>query len=137
MLTNLAHVCIETNDLEKTETFYRILSLKRQFDFKNLQGELVAFYLAFGNKTYVEVIKTTKPKQPGLIRHFAIEVDDIDAAHQTLLEHGIDVTEKELGIDNTWMITCTDPNGVFIELHEYTADSLQLVGGVCEVDYTP
>ena len=137
MLTNLAHVCIETSDLEKTETFYRILSLKRQFDFKNLQGELVAFYLAFGNKTYVEVIKTTKPKQPGLIRHFAIEVDDIDAAHQTLLEHGIDVTEKELGIDNTWMITCTDPNGVFIELHEYTADSLQLVGGVCEVDYTP
>ncbi len=137
MLTNLAHVCIETNDLEKTETFYRILSLKRQFDFKNLQGELVAFYLAFTNNTYVEVIKTTKPKQPGLIRHFAIEVDDIDAAHQTLLEHGIDVTEKELGIDNTWMITCTDPNGVFIELHEYTADSLQLVGGVCEVDYTP
>ncbi len=137
MLTNLAHVCIETNDLEKTETFYRILSLKRQFDFKNLQGELVAFYLAFNNNTYVEVIKTTKPKQPGLIRHFAIEVDDIDAAHQTLLEHGIDVTDKELGIDNTWMITCTDPNGVFIELHEYTADSLQLVGGVCEVDYTP
>lgn len=137
MLTNLAHVCIETSDLEKTETFYRILSLKRQFDFKNLQGELVAFYLAFGNKTYVEVIKTTKPKQPGLIRHFAIEVDDIDAAHQTLLEHGIDVTDKELGIDNTWMITCKDPNGVFIELHEYTADSLQLVGGVCEVDYTP
>ena len=137
MLTNLAHVCIETNDLEKTETFYRILSLKRQFDFKNLQGELVAFYLAFNNNTYVEVIKTTKPKRPGLIRHFAIEVDDIDAAHQTLLEHGIDVTEKELGIDNTWMITCTDPNGVFIELHEYTADSLQLVGGVCEVDYTP
>ena len=137
MLSNLAHVCIETSDLEKTETFYRILSLKRQFDFKNLQGELVAFYLAFGNKTYVEVIKTTKPKQPGLIRHFAIEVDDIDAAHQTLLEHGIDVTDKELGIDNTWMITCKDPNGVFIELHEYTADSLQLVGGVCEVDYTP
>ena len=137
MQTNLAHVCIETSDLDKTEAFYRILGLERRFDFRNLQNELVAFYLAFGNKTYVEVIKTSNPKPPGLIKHFAIEVDDIDAARDELLSNGVDVSEKELGIDHTWMITCTDPNGVFIELHQYTADSLQLVGGECQVDYKP
>lgn len=137
MKSKLAHVCIETADLQTTEAFYKVLGMERQFDFNNLQGELVAFYLGFGNQTYVEVIKTRDPKPPGLIRHFAVEVDDIDAARATLVANGIDVSEKELGIDNTWMITCHDPNGVFIELHQYTPDSMQLVGGACEVDYTP
>lgn len=137
MKAKLAHVCIETDDLEKTEAFYRILGMERQFDFNNLQGELVAFYLGFGNQTYVEVIKVADPKPPGLIRHFAVEVDDVDAARATLQSAGIEVTEKELGIDKTWMITCHDPNGVFIELHQYTPESLQLVGGACEVDYSP
>ena len=86
MKTNLAHVCIETSDLDRTEAFYRVLGLKRQFDFNNLQGELVAFYLGFGNETFVEVIKVAEPKPPGLIRHFAIEVDDIDEARATLLD---------------------------------------------------
>jgi hypothetical protein len=35
------------------------------------------------------------------------------------------------------MITCHDPNGIFIELQQYTDKSMQLVGGVCEVDYQP
>lgn len=137
MKTNLAHVCIETDDLERTEAFYRVLGLQRQFDFNNLQGDLVAFYLGFGNDTFVEVIKVAKAKPSGLIRHFAIEVDDIDAARATMIDNGIDVSDKELGLDKTWMITCEDPNGVFIELHQYTPDSLQRVGGACEVDYTP
>ena len=137
MLTNLAHVCIESNDLEATEAFYKVLGLERRFIFNNLQGELVGFYLAFGNNTFIEVIKTRKPKPPGLIRHFAIEVDDVDAAFRQLKKHHIEVTEKELADDRQWMITCTDPNGIFIELQQYTNESMQLVGGVCQVDYTP
>jgi len=39
--------------------------------------------------------------------------------------------------DHNWMITCRDPNGIFIELQQYTDNSMQLVGGVCEVDYEP
>jgi hypothetical protein len=35
------------------------------------------------------------------------------------------------------MVTCTDPNGIFIELQQYTPRSMQLVGGICEVDYQP
>ena len=137
MRTNLAHVCIEASDLAATEAFYRVLGLERRFEFKNLQGELVGFYLAFGNNTFIEVIKTSKPKPAGIIKHFAIEVDDIDATYAQLKMHHIDVTEKELAKDNQWMVTCTDPNGIFIELQQYTPQSMQLVGGVCEVDYRP
>ena len=137
MQTKLAHVCIESHDLDATEAFYRVLGLERRFIFNNLQGELVGFYLAFGNNTFIEVIKTSKPKAAGIIKHFAIEVDDIDATYGQLKRHGIDVTEKELAKDHQWMVTCTDPNGIFIELQQYTPQSMQLVGGICEVDYRP
>jgi len=137
MQTKLAHVCIESDDLDATEGFYRVLGLERRFDFRNLQGELVGFYLAFGNNTFIEVIKTSKPKPTGIIKHFAIEVDDIDSTYAQLKKGGIDVTEKELAKDHQWMVTCTDPNGIFIELQQYTPQSMQLVGGICEVDYRP
>jgi catechol 2,3-dioxygenase-like lactoylglutathione lyase family enzyme len=137
MQTRLAHVCIEARNLEATEAFYRALGLERRFEFRNLQGELVGFYLAFGNNTFIEVIKTSKPKPPGIIKHFAIEVDDIDGTYDQLKKNGIDVTKKELAKDHQWMVTCTDPNGIFIELQQYTPRSMQLVGGVCEVDYQP
>lgn len=137
MQSRLAHVCIETDDLEKTEAFYQVLGLERRFEFKNLQDELVGFYLAFGNNTFIEVIKVKKPRPEGAVRHFAIEVDDVAAWHDRLVENGIEVTERVYEGDNNWMITCTDPNGIFIELQEYTDVSMQRVGGNCQVDYSP
>ena len=137
MRAKLAHVCFESSDLEATEAFYRVLGLERRFDFRNLQGELVGFYLAFDNTSFIEVIKTPRPKPTGLIKHFAIEVDDIDAAYERLSQAGVEVTPKEYSKDFLWMISCTDPNGIFIELQQYTEKSMQRVGGICEVDYTP
>jgi len=54
-----------------------------------------------------------------------------------LRRRDITVTEKKLGVDHTWMATCHDPNGIFIEFHQYTEDSLQLRGGSCCIDYKP
>jgi catechol 2,3-dioxygenase-like lactoylglutathione lyase family enzyme len=137
MGVRLAHVCFETDDLDKTEAFYNILGIKKRFEFRNLQDELVGYYLAFDNQTYIEVIKTATLAKPGLIRHFAIEVDSVDEAYDALKSGGIDVTEKTLAGDHNWMITCHDPSGIFIELQEYTDRSMQIVGGRCEVDYRP
>lgn len=137
MITGLAHVCIETRDLEATENFYRVLGLERQFDFRNKKNELVGFYLAFANRTFIEVVKNSKAGGDGIIRHFAMEVDDVNEAYDALENAGYAVTEKELAGDHNWMITCHDPNGIFIELQQYTDKSMQLVGGVCEVDYEP
>ena len=137
MKTGLAHVCIETCDLEATERFYHVLGLKRQFEFRNKQNELVGFYLAFENGTYIEVIKNTNCAGDSIVKHFAIEVDNVDQAYDALVGAGYDATSKELAGDHNWMITCHDPNGIFIELQQYTARSMQRAGGICEVDYQP
>ena len=137
MKIGLAHVCIESRDLAATEAFYNALGIKRQFEFRNKQGELVGFYLAFGNGTHIEVIKNSRAGGDGIIKHFAMEVDDIDTAYAKLVNAGFKVTEKEFAGDCNWMITTHDPNGIFIELQQYTEESMQRVGGVCEVDYQP
>ncbi|GJL93717.1 MAG: hypothetical protein DHS20C05_01220 [Hyphococcus sp.] len=136
-MVKLAHVCIETDDLDKTEAFYNKLGLKKQFEFRNNDDELIGMYLAFSDNTFLEVIKVLKPREEGAVRHFAIEVDDIEETHTQLSKKGVDVSEKKLGVDKTWMITTRDPNNIFIEFHQYTNDSLQQNGGQCLIDYTP
>ena len=137
MGVRLAHVCFESDDLDATEAFYNILGIKRRFEFRNREDKLVGYYLAFDNQTTVEVIKTGKLAKPGLVRHFAFEVDSVDDTYELLRNGGVEVTEKTPAADNTWMITCHDPNGIFIDLQEYTDKSMQLIGGRCEVDYQP
>ena len=137
MIVRLAHVCIESADLAATESFYGYLGIERKFEFRNKQDELIGMYLDFGNDTYFEIVKVRESRKEGIISHFAIEVEDVLAVRETLLEKGVEVTEKRLGGDNTWMVTCHDPNGIFIEFHEYTKDSMQKIGGTCVIDYTP
>ncbi|MER8749521.1 hypothetical protein NKH57_09615 [Mesorhizobium sp. M1050] len=42
---------------------------------------------------------------------------------------GVDVTDKKHACDDTFQAWIRDPNGVKIELFEYTAKSAQFVGG--------
>ncbi len=137
MIVRLAHVCIETNDLDATEKFYSALGAKRQFEFRNKQGVLVGMYLYFGESSYIEVIQVSKVREEGAVRHFALEVDDVETVYQILRARGVEVSPAKLESDHTMMVTCHDPNGIFIELQQYTAESMQKTGGVCEVDYQP
>ena len=73
----------------------------------------------------------------GAVRHFAIESDDIGALRERLIAAGFAASERRLGEDHTWMVTSRDPNGVFIELHQYDQKSMQQHGGVCLIDYVP
>jgi glyoxylase I family protein len=136
-MIKLAHVCIESADLDATERFYGCLGLRRQFEFRNLEGLLIGYYLRFDNQTFLEVIRVEEARPEGGVRHFAIESDDVAALRDQLLAAGYAASEKRLGEDHTWMVTCRDPNGVFIELHEYGPRSMQQHGGTCVIDYQP
>jgi catechol 2,3-dioxygenase-like lactoylglutathione lyase family enzyme len=136
MLIRLAHVCIESTDLEASEAFYTLLGARRQFEFRNFQDELIGMYLYFGEDSFIEIVKTSKPApEKGAIVHFALEVEDVDEVRQALVAASIVVSDKALGVDHTWMVTCRDPDGVFIEFHQYTQNSLQHTGGMCRIDY--
>lgn len=136
-MIKLAHVCIESADLEATERFYGCLGLRRQFEFRNPAGLLIGFYLACGDETFLEVIRVEEVRTEGVVRHFALETDDLDELSRRLAAGGYEASAKRLGEDHTWMVTCRDPNGIVIELQQYAALSMQRFGGVCVIDYVP
>lgn len=134
MIKQLAHICLHSEDLEKTADFYcRGLGMERFFDFER-KGELFGYYLKAGNNTFIEVFHGN-PGKVGNINHLALEVEDMDSLIAHLNQLGIPVGEKKLGADQSWQAWLEDPSGVRIELHEYTAGSSQLTGRKCVVDW--
>jgi catechol 2,3-dioxygenase-like lactoylglutathione lyase family enzyme len=134
MIRQLAHLCIHSPDLQATEAFYRdVLGCGIQFEFRKKEKRF-GFYIDLGNRTFLEVFEGPTAGE-GDIRHLALEVDDLDGTIRHAASKGIAVGEKKLGNDQSWQAWLEDPNGVKIELHEYTDESLQLLGGTCEVTW--
>ena len=120
LITQLAHLCIHTTDLEKTKWFYcDVLGAELAFDFDK-KGSLFGYYLKFGANTFLEVFGGDAGATDGNIKHMCLEVEDIDRLAEVLKENGIEVTGKHLGGDNAWQVWAEDPNGVRIEFHQYT-----------------
>jgi lactoylglutathione lyase/glyoxylase I family protein len=134
MIKQLAHICIYSQDLDATRTFYtQALGLSLGFEFER-DGEPFGYYVKVGNDTFIEVFKG-EPGSEGNIKHVAIEVSDLDALIAQIRAAGAEVDDKKLGADHSWQAWATDPNGVRIEFHEYTEQSNQLVGGKCVVSW--
>lgn len=134
MIKRLAHVCIHTKDLDKTLRFYTdVLGLEKAFDFER-KGAHFGYYIKLDDRSFIEVFEG-EPGEVGNINHLAIEVEDMDGLIARLKGHGVEVGQKKLGADHSWQVWITDPNGVRIEFHEYTPESMQLIGGTCVVDW--
>jgi predicted enzyme related to lactoylglutathione lyase len=71
------------------------------------------------------------------INHICLETEDLDALLAHVRGQGVDITDKKLGVDGTWQAWTNDPNGVKLEIFQYTADSMQFKphGGVCQVNW--
>ncbi len=134
MIKQLAHACIHTEDLVLTQDFYcGILGCELGFEFFR-EKERVGYYIQLGNQTFLEFFRG-EPGPVGNIRHLSLEVEDMDALIIRLKEKGVEVGEKKCGSDHSWQCWCKDPNGVDLEFHQYTSESLQLKGGVCQVKW--
>jgi lactoylglutathione lyase/glyoxylase I family protein len=94
-------------------------------------GAPYGFYLTAGGRTNIEVFEKsgTSFSDANQINHICLEVNSLDEAVAAIRAKGINVTDKKLAVDETWQAWTTDPNGVKIELFEYTAKSAQFVGG--------
>lgn len=136
MFRRLAHVCIGATDLAAAERFYvESLGMEKAFDFTRA-GQRIGFYLKAGDSTFIEVF--TEAGEPSferpLIRHFCLEVDDLDKTIAALQSRGLDISAKKLGADGAWQAWITDPSGIRIELMQYGADSSQFSGRPAELN---
>ena len=137
MIKQLAHVCIGAKNLAETERFYcDLLGLEKKFVFDKA-GEAIGFYLALGGNSFIEVFVDSEASagQRLMLKHFCLEVEDIDAVIRAVRDKGWTISDKQFGADNAWQAWITDPNGVAIELHQYTAESSQFTGQDCVVDW--
>lgn len=136
MFKRLAHVCIGANDLAESEHFYcELLGMEKVFDFIK-DNEAIGFYAKVGEMTFIEVFvqgETANLERP-IMKHFCLEVEDIDVAVEAIKSKGIEITEKLYAPDNSWQAWITDPSGVQIELMQYTASSSQLNGNPVILD---
>ena len=127
----VAHLCIFANDLEETRRFYAdVLGMEVVFNFLR-DGKVFGYYLGAGGRSHVEVFlkPEAEVREKHLIDHFCLEVESIDAAVAHIRGQGVEVTDKKFGCDDTFQAWVRDPNGVQIELFEYTAKSAQFTGG--------
>lgn len=131
-----AHICIKTEDLDKTEEFYtQVLGFEKVYNFTK-EGKAFGFYLRISGMQFIEVFEANNiSSAPAGISHLCLETDSIDDVKERLNSCGIDTTEKKLGADSSYQIWFKDPNGIDIELHEYTDKSSQITGKDVEVNW--
>jgi lactoylglutathione lyase/glyoxylase I family protein len=130
LIRQVAHVCIFTGDLRATEAFWSgVLGLPVAFRFER-NGAPYGFYLTAGGTTNIEVFEKagTSFSDTNSINHICLEVHSLDDAIAAIRAKGVQITDKKLGVDDTWQAWTADPNGVKIELFEYTSRSAQFVG---------
>jgi glyoxylase I family protein len=131
LIKQVAHVCIFAHDLDATEAFWSgVLGMPIAFRFVR-NGAPYGFYLTAGGRTNIEVFQKSETQftDANQINHICLEVNSLDEAVAAIRAKGVTVTDKKLGVDDTWQAWTADPNGVKIELFEYTDKSAQFVGG--------
>jgi lactoylglutathione lyase/glyoxylase I family protein len=135
--TKIAHVCLYVDNLAKSVEFYGKLGFQKRFVF-NRNGNLFGAYLEFGGGNFIELFEDPAraiSAAPGRLAHFCLETPDIEAATASLSARGIGFTPKKLGCDSTYQIWLKDPDGNEFEIHQYTPESSQIVGGTVEADW--
>ncbi len=136
MIKQLAHINIGAFDLGACEDFYcSVLGMEKTFEFVR-DGQVIGFYLGAGNETFIEVFLQHGGAAEGsaLLRHFCLEVEDIDAVIAAVRAKGWEISDKSWGADRAWQAWTKDPSGVSIELMQYTAESSQHTGAACILD---
>ena len=131
LIKQVAHVCIFAHDLAASEAFWTgVMGMPIAFRFTR-KGAPYGFYLDAGGRTNIEVFQKSESafSDANQINHICLEVNSLDAAVAQIRAAGVTITDKKLAVDDTWQAWTADPNGVKIELFEYTDKSAQFVGG--------
>lgn len=139
LIKQVAHTCIFAHDLDATEAFYRdVLGIPLAFHFRRGEDR-IGYYLDLGNRSFIEVFRKPESRfaETDQINHICLETEDLDGLIAHVRGQGVTITDKKIGADGTWQAWMADPNGVKLEIFQYTAESMQFGerGAICEVNW--
>jgi len=119
------HVGIWAKDWDETLNFYiKTLGFKEAFTFKDKDGNVTTSYIQMSKENFLEIARAT-PERPAGLNHVGIWVDDIKTTVAALRKRGVKVDDARAGNSKAPLTNITDPNGIRLELLEYTPESLQ------------
>jgi len=129
MITGISHACYLVTDLDRAIDFWcNKMGLEKAFDFDLRGGEVRGVFLLAGRRTFVEIFEgDAVPLPPNAShKHISYEVDDMEETVKTLRERGVEVTDPVRGGEGSFQAWVTDPDGIRIELQQFTDQSLQV-----------
>lgn len=136
MFKRIAHVCLNVKSLERSIDYYSKLGFEPRFKFTR-NGKYFGVYMELNSGNFIEIFEN--PEMDTVINngiaHFCLETDDIDMVIKKLIERDVQFTQKKLGCDNTYQVWLTDPDGNQFEVHQYTAQSAQIIPRDIESDW--
>jgi lactoylglutathione lyase len=129
-IKRLSHVGVDTSDLEASVKWYtEVLGLEVAFRLYNPEGKLWIVYLHATPNTFIELF-APRPNQAAPAKaHFALQVDDIEAAvadlKQRLPPESLRKPDIGSGKDGSRLFNFYDPDGHRIEFMEFPPESQQ------------
>lgn len=121
----LSHVSLETGDIAGAVEFYtRVLGCQVAHQFRNPAGEVYGVFLACGGGSFIELFRRRDDRpQGGPLRHFCLQVADIEQTARALSGHGYAAEIRRGRSDRTLQLEIQGFEGVVVEFHQYDAES--------------
>ena len=140
LINRLAHLCLRTEQFPEMIAFYRdTLGLPIKFGLKDDEGTTFGYYFDLGNQTFIEIFDhqgaarqwsglTNPLERPPVTHysHFCFESDDLQKLKHEWESKGVKCTDIKMGLDSSYQMWISDPDGNAIEVMQYTPQSLQL-----------
>ncbi len=117
------HFGVRVSDLENSLTFYKALGYEVVGEVPETPiGHLVMLQLPDDEFVSIELVDDpSTPIEPGnALSHLAVHVQDMGATLGRLAEHGLDAEQGMKQDDGMWTAFLTDPDGLRIELVQWT-----------------
>lgn len=116
------HVCLNVSDADELAEWYSSeLDFEKSWEFTSEDGETRNVYVADGNGFELQLSDTTGETEfePGTAwDHFAVKVEDVDAAFDEMDHHGVHKEPADQPAAGARTAFVEDPDGHLIELIE-------------------
>jgi catechol 2,3-dioxygenase-like lactoylglutathione lyase family enzyme len=122
----LNHVGMYVKNFEESMNFYtKTMGFRETYLFKDEEGKPAMALLQISRETFLELMPADADHPVGF-SHAGIWVDDVKATIDGLRQKGVKVEDFHVGLRMKALTTdVVDPNGLRLEILEFTPDSLQ------------